>query len=413
MSTTTTKSLQSKGGSSVVSDLGKGVSGNRPEDNHISIKYLDFDHLELTCGNPKQSAHFYSSLFGFQVEQCEDVYNQTGNVRYYLRNGGVRFMLSGSIDSGNLEIQKILNSRGDSVSQVGLRVNDISQVYNHLQSRGITFIKNTFESIQTISMNLFDNVKHTFVQRDTDNKTGNENAFWSGLSGKSTTIESLNKVNQFFEKNNCGIPEFIKIDHVGFPQPKNCSEKVIQKYYDDLGFYMFWSIDEKAISSKQSSLKSTVVSDYDNQVRFPIFEPVEKEKKSQIQEFLDYNDGAGAQHIAIEINDILTTVKAMRERGVEFLSVSESYYEIVEQKLKEYNIEIKENMEEIKENHILLDFDIEGNYLLQIFTKPLTDRPTMFLEFIQRSGHEGFGEGNFNRLFLSIEKEQEKRGNLV
>ena len=264
-----------------------------------------------------------------------------------------------------------------------------------------------------LSINLFENVKHTFIQRKPIADSPNDHSFWPGLSTASPAISALNSANSFFSQHNCQIPDFVRIDHVGFPQPINTSENIIQKYYQDLGFYMFWSIDDKSISSKKSALKSTVVSDFDDNIRFPIFEPVEKEKKSQIQEFLDYNQGAGAQHVAIEIKDILSTVKAMKQRGVEFLDVSESYYEIVAEKLKEFGIQIVEDFERIKENKVLLDFDVDGNYLLQIFTKPLTDRPTMFLEFIQRQGHQGFGEGNFNRLFLSIEREQEKRGNLV
>ena len=408
-SKTSTQIPLSKGGSSVVNELGKGISGEKPTSNSVKFEYEEFDHLEIVSGNPKQSAFYYSSLFGFEIQECEDVYTKSGNISYFLKNGGVRLLISGTIEPENLEINKFLAKHGDAVRQVGLRVKDLKPVEKHLQERGISIDRKGDNLISYIPINVFENVKHVLIER----KNNSSAPFWPGLSTSSSAIESLNKANVFFNKFNCIIPEFLRIDHVGFPQPRNCSERVIQSYYEDLGFYMFWSIDEQAISSKQSSLKSTVVSDFDNKIRFPIFEPVEKEKKSQIQEFLDYNGGAGAQHVAIEIKNILKTVEAMKERGVEFLSVSESYYEIVKQKLEEYNIEIKENFEDLKKNHILLDFDIEGNYLLQIFTKPLVDRPTMFLEFIQRNGHEGFGEGNFNRLFLSIEQEQEKRGNLV
>ena len=407
----TTEAPFSKGGSSVVNDLGKGKLGEKPISNPVKFEYEEFDHLEIVSGNPKQSAFFYCSLFGFEVQECEDVYTKSGNISYFLKNGGVRLLISGSIEAQNSEINDFLAKHGDAVRQVGLRVKDLKPVENHLQNRGISVKTQGNDSVSFIPLYVFENVKHVLVERKAKKECSTP--FWPGLSTSSSAIASLNKANSFFNKFNCNIPEFLRIDHVGFPQARNCSEKVIQSYYEDLGFYMFWSIDEEAISSKQSSLKSTVVSDFDNRIRFPIFEPVEKEKKSQIQEFLDYNGGAGAQHIAIEIKNILKTVKAMRERGVEFLSVSDSYYQIVREKLQEYHIEIEEDLDEIQQNHILLDFDIHGNYLLQIFTKPLVDRPTMFLEFIQRNGHQGFGEGNFNRLFLSIEKEQQKRGNLV
>lgn len=400
-----------QGGTSVINEGGRGLSGERPSSSPVGFKYEEFDHLEIVSGNPKQSAFYYASMFGFEVIECEDVYNKSNRVCYYLKNGGVRFLISGSIEPNDQATGEFLMKHGDAVRRVGLRVDDVDAVKLHLGKRGLAFEEEEGDSLKTVSLDMFENIRHVFIERNPDSKW--TDAFWPGLSDTSSVIGSLNKANEFFNSHGCFIPEFIRIDHIGFPQPRDASTRVINSYYSDLGFYMFWFIDEKAISSKQSSLKSTVVSDFDNRIRFPIFEPVEKQKKSQIQEFLDFNGGAGAQHIALEIRDILTTVKHMRERGVEFLSVNTSYYDIVRQKLREYKVEVKEDFQEIMKHNILLDFDKEGNYLLQIFTKPLIDRPTLFLEFIQRNGHEGFGEGNFNRLFLSIEQEQKKRGNLV
>lgn len=401
------------GGSSVISDQQKGQRGLKPETNPVTFEFEEFDHLQITSGNPKQSAFFYSTMFGFEIEQCEDIYQQSGKVSYYLRNGGVRFLISGQVSGDVTQTQNFLQKRGDAVSQVALRVHELAPVRTHLETKGISAVSSDLDNLQVLSMEIFPNVTHAFVERSVNLAENPDAPFWPGLSRESSTIGPLNNANEFFNQHDCGIPEFLRVDHVGFPQPIGESKQVIESYFENLGFYMFWSIDEESITSDQSSLKSTVVSDFKNKIRFPIFEPVPKQKKSQIQEFLDYNDGPGAQHVAIEVSDILTTVKAMRRRGVEFLPVNRSYYELVWDKLQEFGVEIQEDFSEIMENELLLDFDAEGNYLLQIFTKPLTDKPTMFLEFIQRSGHQGFGEGNFNRLFLSIEIEQKKRGNLV
>lgn len=401
------------GGTSVVTDKQKASIGRKPEANPVPFEFEEFDHLQITSGNPKQAAFFYSSMFGFRVEQCEDIYQQSGSVCYYLRSGGVRLLIRGRVDGESDEVSDFLRRRGDGVSQVGMRVKRLAPVRAHLESRGLSVSPGGSDHLALLSMEMFQNMRHVFVERSASSLEDPALPFWPGLTRESSAIAALNSTNDFLSERGCGVPEFVKVDHVGFPQQVGQAEGVIESYFEQLGFYMFWSIDEAAISSEQSSLKSTVVSDYRNQIRFPIFEPVPKDKKSQIQEFLDYNDGPGAQHVAIEVTDILATVKAMRRRGVEFLPVTPAYYDIVHQKLTEFGIHIREDFDDIRANEILLDFDQKGNYMLQIFTKPLTDRPTLFLEFIQRSGHQGFGEGNFNRLFLSIEMEQQKRGNLV
>lgn len=404
------KRFFSVGGSSVVNTKGRGITGEIPSDRIVDFFYKDFDHLEFWSNNPKQSALYYSSLFGFKIKETQDIYSKKNTAKYLLENGNVRFLIIGPTSPENKNFDAFLNKHGDTVKGVGLKVDDVDKIYNHLKKNNwenIEIIEDVNNGIRKLDINMFGDITHTLIERNSNK------AFWEGLSKDSENIPKLNVVNKMFTENGNEIPEFKRIDHVGFPQERNTSDSVLEKYYKDLGFYMFWYIDEKALSSKQSSLKSTVVSDFDNKIRFPIFEPIEKLKKSQIQEFLDFNGGAGAQHIAIEVDDILTTVKSMKNRGVEFLSCNESYYSLVFNKLNEYNIKLKEDLQEIKDLDILIDFDIDGNYLLQIFTKPVLDRPTLFLEFIQREGHEGFGEGNFNRLFLSIEQEQKKRGNLI
>ena len=452
------KRLFSKGGASVLNKKGKGIIGTKPGQKSVDFEYLEFDHLGLWSGNPKQAAHFYSSLFGFNITECKDIYSAGDEVKYLLENGNVRFLISGPAKPNIERFHDKLKKHGDFLRTVGLRVDDLGKVRAHFENRGMSwqegvdtapdaldlafdestptyiqdsdnlarythqYSKKDRESLEMkhsgvdwINVEMFGSTEHCFIERTKEpgDSRNPKSSFLPGLTKGAECLQALNIGNKFFTQNGLGIPNFKRIDHVGFPQEMQNCQPTIEKYYNDLGFHMFWYIDEKAISSKMSSLKSTVVSDHDLRIKFPIFEPVEKERKSQIQEFLDHNDGAGAQHIAIEVDDIITTVAAMRARGVEFLSVCDSYYEQLFEKLSEFKIELDESLEEILKHEILVDFDSGGNYLLQIFTKPLLDRPTLFLEFIQRNGHEGFGEGNFNRLFLSIEREQELRGNLV
>lgn len=182
-------------------------------------------------------------------------------------------------------------------------------------------------------------------------------------------------------------------------------------YEKQLAFHRFWSVDDSQIFTEYSSLRSIVMTDPDEKIKMPINEPAPGKRKSQIQEFVDYYGGAGVQHIALNTHDIITAVKALRARGLQFLHVPAAYYETLRTKLASAPIKVKEPLDVLQELHILIDYDEKG-YLLQIFTMPLEDRPTLFLEIIQRNNHAGFGAGNFKSLFEAIEVEQSKRGNL-
>lgn len=185
------------------------------------------------------------------------------------------------------------------------------------------------------------------------------------------------------------------------------------KFYEKcLGFHRFWSIDDKTLHTEYSSLRSIVVTDYDENVKMPINEPAAGKRKSQIQEYVDYYHGAGVQHIALKTETIIDTVDNMRTRGIEFLSIPDTYYDNLRKNLPDMNITVSEDIDLLQKNKILIDYDDKG-YLLQIFTKPVEDRPTLFFEVIQRRNHQGFGAGNFKSLFVSIEEEQAKRGNLT
>jgi len=190
-------------------------------------------------------------------------------------------------------------------------------------------------------------------------------------------------------------------------------EEACDYYEKCLGFHRFWSVDDKDICTEFSALRSIVMASPNELVKMPINEPAEGKKKSQIEEYIAYNNGPGVQHIALKTSDIITTVTNMKARGVEFISVPPKYYTTMRERMKSGALrwKLKEDFNEIERLNILMDFD-EGGYLLQLFTKPLMDRPTVFIEIIQRENFDGFGAGNFKSLFESIEREQEKRGNL-
>eukprot|EP00128_Syssomonas_multiformis_P003823 Colp12_sorted_trinity150504_noHs@24320 len=186
---------------------------------------------------------------------------------------------------------------------------------------------------------------------------------------------------------------------------------VCEWYEDCLQFHRFWSVDDSQMHTEYSALRSIVMTDYDEKVKMPINEPAPGKRKSQIQEYVEYYGGAGVQHIALNCKDILTSVTALKARGVEFLDIPQKYYDNLRIRLKSSKTQLKESLDELQKLRILVDYDDEG-YLLQIFTKPVEDRPTLFIEIIQRANHSGFGAGNFKALFESIEMEQDKRGNL-
>ena len=208
------------------------------------------------------------------------------------------------------------------------------------------------------------------------------------------------------------VPELLYIDHCVGNQPDGEMEPVAQWYEQMLDFHRFWSVDDKMIHTEFSSLRSIVMTDFDEKIKMPINEPANGKRKSQIQEFCDYYGGPGVQHIAMRTENIIETVLRMKARGVMFLDkIPDTYYDKLRAGLSSVNLQVQEDIDILQREKILVDYDEKG-YLLQIFTKPLEDRPTLFLEVIQRRNHQGFGAGNFKALFESIEQEQALRGNL-
>jgi len=201
------------------------------------------------------------------------------------------------------------------------------------------------------------------------------------------------------------------IDHVVGNQPNLQMESIVKWYEEKLKFHRFWSVDDSQIHTEFSALRSIVVTDYEERVKMPMNEPAEGRKKSQIQEYVEYYGGPGVQHIALRTNDIIHAISTLKARGLEFLTVPKSYYTNLRQKLAKSPITVKEDLDKLESLSILIDYDDKG-YLLQIFTKNVEDRPTLFLEVIQRNNHQGFGAGNFKSLFEAIERDQAERGNL-
>jgi len=353
------------------------------------------DYIEIYCGNAKQSAYYYQHAWGFELVAYAGL--ETGmkdRASYVLQQGKIRLVLTTSFDPQS-EITKHVAQHGDGVKVLALWVDDAERSFNETVKRGAKpfsspqTLKDEFGEVKTASIHTYGETLHTFVERK--NYKG---AFLPGYK----PAKSLAKT----------IPVGLKVvDHcVGNVELGRMNEWV--KFYEEvMGFKLLLTFDDKDISTEYTALMSKVVSNGNGYVKFPINEPAKGKKKSQIDEYLEFYRGAGCQHIAVMTDDILSTVSELRKRGVDFLHVPDTYYEDIFSRVGK----IDENIEQIKKLNILVDRDEEG-YLLQLFTKPVEDRPTLFFEIIQRKGAKSFGKGNFKALFESIEREQAQRGTL-
>jgi 4-hydroxyphenylpyruvate dioxygenase len=353
------------------------------------------DHIELYVGNAKQSALYYQYCLGFKLIAYKGP--ETGcreTVSYVLEQNKIRFILTSAL-SPDHEIAKHVAKHGDGVKVLALWVEDAVDSYNKCIERGAesAFEPYTIEDndgkITMGAIKTYGETIHTLVERKSY-----DGPFMPGFMAKAG-------------------PKFIEpiglqyIDHCVGNVELGTMNKWVKFYQEVLGFNLLITFDDKDISTKYTALMSKVVSNGNGYIKFPINEPAKGLKKSQIDEYLEFYKGAGVQHMAMATNDILTTVSKMRENGVEFLYVPDNYYDDLYERVGH----IDEEIEEIKKLNILVDRDEEG-YLLQIFTKPIQDRPTVFFEIIQRKGATSFGKGNFKALFEAIEREQEVRGNL-
>lgn len=364
------------------------------------LPLLGTDYVEFYVGNAKQAAHFYKTAFGFQSFAYRGL--ETGSkdsVSYVLTQDKIKLVLTTPLSSKS-PINDHIVKHGDGVKVVALWVDDARSAYEETTKRGAKSYmepaveKDEHGEVVRAGIYTYGETVHIFVERKNYN---------------GTFLPGFRKWESDYNPEPVGLKY---IDHMVGNVGWNEMNVWVKWYEDVMGFENFLSFDDKQITTEYSALMSKVMSNGNGRIKFPINEPAEGKKKSQIEEYLDFYEGPGVQHIAVATNDILTTVAEMRKRGIEFLSTPpDAYYNEVPDRLLAHNHELKEDLEALKKLGIMIDADEEG-YLLQIFTKPLEDRPTLFFEIIQRMGARGFGAGNFKALFEAIEREQEKRGTL-
>ncbi len=359
------------------------------------LPLLGTDYVELYVGNAKQSAHFYKTAFGFQSEAYAGL--ETGvkdRVSYVLKQDKIRLVLTTPLTEGG-PINEHINKHGDGVKVVALWVEDATKAWEETTKRGAkSFMEPTaeeddFGKVIRSGIHTYGETVHIFVERK-----AYDGAFLPGYKK--------------WESHYNPAPTGLKfIDHMVGNVDWDEMNTWCEFYAKVMGFAQIISFDDKDISTDYTALMSKVMSNGNGRIKFPINEPAEGKKKSQIEEYIDFYNGPGVQHIAVATDDIVATVSAMRDRGVEFLYVPDNYYDDLLERVGD----IDEDVEILKQHGILIDRDDEG-YLLQLFTKPVVDRPTMFFEIIQRKGAQSFGKGNFKALFEAIEREQGNRGTL-
>jgi 4-hydroxyphenylpyruvate dioxygenase len=351
------------------------------------------DHVELYVGNALQSAYFYVRALGFREVAYAGL--ETGvrdRTAHVLEQGRIRLVLTGALTPDH-EIGRHVARHGDGVKVIALSVPDADHAYREATARGAKGVREPWEetdehgTIRFATIETYGETLHTFVDR--------------------SQYKGPFKPGYVARERSAGDVGLLAIDHIVGNVELGAMETWVKYYEDVFGMTEMIHFTDEAISTEYSALMSKVVTSGNGRIKFPINEPAEGKRKSQIDEYLEFYGGAGAQHIAVATRDIVHTVTEMRDRGIEFLHVPETYYDDVPERIGE----IKESLEDLRRLGILVDRDDEG-YMLQIFTKPIGDRPTMFLEVIERHGARGFGEGNFKALFEAIEREQELRGNL-
>jgi 4-hydroxyphenylpyruvate dioxygenase len=353
------------------------------------------DFIEFYCGNAKQSAFFYMSQFGFEMVAYSGP--ETGvrdRASYVLQQGKIRLVLSTGLNSDHA-INEHVKKHGDGVKVLALWVDDARKSYEETTSRGAksylepTVLSDEHGEVVISGIHTYGETVHLFVERK---------------NYKGVFLPGYKAWNPSYTAPEVGL-KFI--DHMVGNVGWNEMNKWCEFYAKVMGFAQLVSFDDKDISTEYTALMSKVMSNGNGRIKFPINEPASGKKKSQIEEYIDFYHGAGVQHIAVATDNILETVTALKARGVEFLYVPETYYDDVLDRVGK----IDEDLAPLKKLGILIDRDEEG-YLLQLFTKPVLDRPTMFFEIIQRKGAKSFGKGNFKALFEAIEREQELRGTL-
>lgn len=354
------------------------------------------DYIEFYVGNAKQAAHFYKTAFGFQsVAYAGPETGQRDRASYVLQQGKIRLVLTTGLKSDSL-INEHVKKHGDGVKVLALWVDDAYKAFEETTKRGAkpykdpATITDEFGEVKMAGIYTYGETAHMFVER-------------KNYSGP--FLPGYQKWDSDYNPSETGL---LYVDHCVGNVGWNRMLPVVKWYEEVMGFVNILSFDDKQIHTEYSALMSKVMSNGNGYAKFPINEPAEGKRKSQVEEYLDYYEGEGVQHIAVATKDIIKTVTELKARGIEFLSAPpEAYYQMVPDRVGH----IEEDLKKLQELGILIDHDQEG-YLLQIFTKPVEDRPTLFFEIIERHGAQSFGAGNFKALFEALEKEQAKRGNL-
>jgi 4-hydroxyphenylpyruvate dioxygenase len=359
------------------------------------LPLLGTDYVELYVGNAKQAAHYYKSAFGFQSHAYAGL--ETGlkdRVSYVVKQDKIKLVLTSPLNKGG-EINRHIDEHGDAAKVIALWVDDATKAFEETTKRGA---KPYFEPRKEEDENghvvksgiyTYGETVHVFIERKN----------YNGIF-----LPGFEKWESHYNPEPVGL-KFI--DHIVGNVNWDEMNKWCKFYAEVMGFAQIISFADDDISTEYTALMSKVMSNGNGRIKFPINEPAKAEKKSQIEEYLDFYNGAGVQHLALATDDIVATVSAMRDRGVEFLHVPDTYYDDITERVGE----IDEDINLLKEHGILIDRDEEG-YLLQLFTNNVLDRPTMFIEIIQRKGAQSFGVGNFKALFEAIERQQARRGTL-
>jgi len=367
-------------------------------------KFIAFDHITFYVGNAKQAASYYTTRLGFAPYAYQGL--ETGSrkfARHVVRQNKIFFVFVSAYEPYDTVIGNHLVKHGDGAKDVAFEVQELDVIVQRAKEQGAVFVKDIwsesdeFGTVRFATVKTYGETTHTFVERN-----GYKGHFLPGF----TVIKEKDQLLEILPPANLNF-----IDHCVGNHPDNQMEITADWYEKKLQFHRFWSIDDSQIHTEYSALRSIVMTNYEETIKIPINEPAPGKRKSQIKEYVEYYGGAGVQHIALNTNDIVTAIRNLRARGLEFLTIPDEYYDLLRKKLANSKVQVKEDLKILQELQILIDYDDHG-YLLQIFTKNMQDRPTVFLEVIQRNNHQGFGAGNFKSLFEAIELEQAKRGNL-
>jgi 4-hydroxyphenylpyruvate dioxygenase len=373
------------------------------------LRFIDVDHVHFYVGNAKQAAFFYAFCFGFEIEQVADL--TTGSresASYLLTQGNIRMLLTSGLNAEHPASQEVAHF-GDGIKDVAFTVEDAVSAYEQAIANGATSayepreVSDEHGTVVSAGIKTFGRVVHSFVSRTGEYTLDRVKHF--GLFGPRFKKMGHLGVNDYNRANPCGL---FYVDHCVGNVEMGQMDQWVSWYSDVLQFKLFKHFDDQDISTEYSALMSKVLDSGRELIKIPINEPAEGLRKSQIQEYLDWHDHTpGIQHLALLTSDAIDSVAQLRQRGVDFLSIPDTYYDRVWDRVGE----IRESTDKVRELGLLADRDDQG-YLLQIFTKPLQDRPTLFFEIICRRGSQSFGKGNFKALFESLEIEQERRGNL-